>query len=281
MSEFPDKPLLDKLATFGDPRKTWRWAEGDPDYVSALVLQPQHVPALIEIARQWVTREDWPEDEADLSIYAPIHAWRALAQLRASEAIGPLLDMLGKMDERGDGWHLEEFPDAFALIGPEAIGPLASYLADAGHGTYARICAGHSLQRIAEDHPDTREQVVGLLTGSLAQHEENEAELNAFLIAYLLDLKATESAEAIERAYAAGNVDERICGGWHKVRVGLGVPGLGLVKEPEAPSSRGPAMPPLIQTMPPSIQTDHRLKNRLREQRKRQRKAKKQNRKRR
>jgi len=39
----------------------------------------------------------------------------------------------------------------------------------------------------------------------------------------LLDLKAVETAAAIEQAYAAGFVDETVCGGWEEVRYELGL----------------------------------------------------------
>lgn len=222
MNEYPYEPPLDKLLALGDPRKTWRWATGNPDYVGTLGLTQQHMPALIDIARQWVTRQDWPTDKKDMTVYAPVHAWRALAQLHATQAIAPLLEMLGEMDKRGDQWHLEEFPDAFALIGPAAIDALAAYSTDAAHGTYARICAVHALERIARRHLDTRNQVVGLLTAELAKYERNDRDLNAFLISYLINLKATESAAMIERAFAAGNVNEMVCGRWEKARAKLG-----------------------------------------------------------
>ena len=69
------------------------------------------------------------------------------------------------------------------------------------------------------------------LTGQLAGHEPELYSLNAFLVAYLVDLKAVESAEVIERAFAAGLVDETICGHSTAIRQELGVEGLGLVPE--------------------------------------------------
>jgi hypothetical protein len=47
----------------------------------------------------------------------------------------------------------------------------------------------------------------------------------------LLELKATDAAELIERAHAADRVDISVNGNWNTVRKELGVKGLGLVPE--------------------------------------------------
>jgi hypothetical protein len=39
-------PPLDRLATYDDRSATYRWHEGDPDYVTELVLGPEHIPSL-------------------------------------------------------------------------------------------------------------------------------------------------------------------------------------------------------------------------------------------
>lgn len=104
--------LRHALDTFGDGRETPHWPDGDPDYVDALGLTRDDVPQLLEVAREWL--EPFPEPEADEdydpAVFAPMHAWRGLAQLRAPEAVALLIAMTGPMDERGDDWHLEEFP---------------------------------------------------------------------------------------------------------------------------------------------------------------------------
>jgi hypothetical protein len=70
--------------------------------------------------------------------------------------------------------------------------------------------------------------VVQILTELLNHHQPSQYALNAEYVYGLLNLQAVESAEAIERAYSAGVVDEGVCGDWESVRQELGVPGLGL-----------------------------------------------------
>jgi hypothetical protein len=213
------------LQKAGDACTTWRWLEGDPDYVAGYALTAEHIPALIALATEWV--EDRPDDD---TLFGPVHAWRALGQLRAVEAVQPLLDMQDELDEVGDDWYLEEFDHVFGLIGPPAIEPLAAYLADESHGEFPRVKAASGLQEIARRFPETRERVVALLSGALARHQDATF-LNGSLVAELLDLKAVESAEVIERAFAANVIDPTIAGDWDYVRQELGVPGLGIAPD--------------------------------------------------
>jgi len=241
--------LRERVERFGDPHETWKWEIGQVDYVGRLGLTVADVPELLAVAREWAEPMDWPEDEDYVAGYAPIHAWRGLAQLGAAEAIPLLLEMMDPLDEDGDDWYLEEFPHVFAWIGPACLPALEGYLADAGHSVFARVAAAGGLRELVKRHPDAREEVVKALCQTLARFQETDPEINAFVIGDLLDLKATEAAELIERAYVADCVEIGIVGNWNMVREELGVPGLGLVPEElagmewiwarDAPADRG------------------------------------------
>ncbi len=275
---------LERLSRAGDPRDTWRWEQGDPDYIKQFGLGPEHIPSLIDLARQWAEDKERPEDD---TLYAPVHAWRALGQLRAVEAVEPLLAMQNQLDKESPDWYLEEFHNVFGWIGPPAIPALAAYLADRQNAEFPRGSAANGLCQIGKRHPEARDEVVGILTQQLAQNEPEVYSLNGFLIGYLADLKAVESAEVIERAYAAGVVDEMVCGYWTKIRKELGVEGLGLVPDREG-SPFGSLMPrPRFPHLPlpdhDDRDRDHQRERDKKEKakRKQQEKAKKRNRKRR
>jgi hypothetical protein len=231
MDLFTLGPPLDRLARRGDARPLWGWRERDPDYPREFALTPADVPDLIELARQFV--KSLPEEEYLWS--APIHAWRALGQLGAVEAVQPLLDMQDKLDALRDDWYLEEFHDVFALIGPAAIPAIAAYFQDRTHREFPRVSAANGLCEIAKLDAASRARVVDLITGELAAKLEGQYALNGCLVGYLLDLRAKESAEVIERAFAAGIVDELVAGNWRTVRDELGVEELGLA--PDQPSA--------------------------------------------
>ena len=227
--------VIEALRQRGDASGDRDWPYGRPNYVAEYSLTAAHVPALISLATQWV---DEPSESS--AVYGQVHAWRALGQLRAVETIQPLLDVQDDLDERGDDWYLEEFSRVFGLIGPPAIGPLKAYLSDESHRELPRSSAASGLAEIARRYPETREQVVDILTAELSRHQQNLGEFNGLVLSSLLDLRAAESAAAIERAFAANVIDPTVVGDWEDVRRELGVPGLGIApdRSPGWPSIR-------------------------------------------
>jgi hypothetical protein len=275
-------PPLDRLCKMGEVEYSVEWKGTDPDYVAELGLTSRHVPGLIEIAREWQEADDYPEDDAG---WAPLHAWRSLAQLRAVEAVEPLLAMLTVLTETGDDYHVHDFPVVFGMIGPPAIAALAAYLHDPAKPLYARITVGDGLCSVGFRHPEARGETLDALMKQLARFEENRYEFNGFLVEQLTRLRAVEAAELIERAFASNRVTEDISGYWGTVRQTLGVAGLGLAPDV-------PPRPPRQDETPfhwhdgPSPGASEQTRKREREKkekakRKLQEKAKKRNRKRR
>ena len=175
--------------------------------------------------------DDYEEGEkAPVNFFdAAIHAWRCLAQLRAPEAVPVLLGMIDTLAKADDDWFLDEFPFVFGWIGLPALPLLRDFLAAPGHEEYARACVAESLSNIAKNHAEAREEMVAVLVEMLSRFDKTDKMVNGHLVAALLDLKAVEAAEVIERAHAADCVDLMTCGNWNMVREELGVEGLGLV----------------------------------------------------
>lgn len=221
--------LVEALRKRGDAHGTGRWLKGDPDYVAEYSLTPEHIPALISLATEWVDAP--PENDA---VHGPVHAWRALGQLRAVEAVQPLLDVQDELDELDDDWYLEEFHHVFGLIGPPAIEPLAAFLSDDSHGEFPRVKSANGLREVVRRFPEARESVVAILTAELARYQKGVGSLNGFLVSDLLELEAVESAETIERAFAANVIDPTVVGDWGDIRRELGVHGLGIASDRSA-----------------------------------------------
>jgi hypothetical protein len=186
----------------------------------ALGLGPEHVPDLIRMA---LDEELYWSDVENDAMWAPIHAWRALAQLRAGEAAQPLTRLFCRIDEYDDDWVDEELPRVFGHIGPASIPVLAEYLADDAHGLWARVAAAHGLSEIGKRHPEARSAVVDALTETLERFAKLDPTLNAFLISFLVDLDAVEAVSLIERAFEAEKVDYGLMGDWEDVQVRLGL----------------------------------------------------------
>jgi hypothetical protein len=162
-------------------------------------------------------------DSDSQEVWAPIHAWRTLGQLRAAAAVEPLLTILEQGDDYPDDWAMDELPGVFGMIGPAALPVLASVLADASRDEPVRQVVPPSLVAIMGEHPETRAECIAVLAQQLDKANRGEAELNGFVVAALLDVAGAEAAPAMERAFAAGAVDRSIAGGWDGVQYELGL----------------------------------------------------------
>ena len=210
---YPD--VLRPLFTLGDPRAL---PGGDwPDYL-AQGLTAEQVPDLVRLATDKALHWDGAERP---DIWAPLHAWRTLGQLRAEAAAAPLLAALPAYSE--SDWFMDELPEVLGLIGESALPQLSAFLADSAHDLYERAVVGSGLEKIGLKHPGVRAACVVILRSQLERHAENDSTLNAFLIANLSDLKATEAAPIMEKAFAADDVDLGVCGDWEDVQIDLGL----------------------------------------------------------
>jgi hypothetical protein len=196
---------VDKLLTLGkaEPVDSDKW----PNYLE-LGLGPEHIPDLIRMATDQELRgpEQEEGEEEKPEFWAPVHALRTLGQLHTEAAAEPLVNMLSKVQH--DDWIQEELPQIYVMIGPAAIPALTALLADSTHDDYSRGFAAESLEAISKEYPESRSECISIISKQLEEFEENDYELNAFLIASLSHLKAVETLPLIERAFEADRVDE-------------------------------------------------------------------------
>lgn len=212
----PDySPPLDRLLTAGEPAFDEEWR----DYAQ-LGLTPEHVPELIRMATDMSLHQaegDRPE------IWAPLHAWRALGQLRAEAAIEPLLQLLAHPELRDDDWFMEELPRVLGRMRPSAVPTLVRFLDPPWPDDTTRVALAEALKEIAVEFPETREAVVTALANQLERTDRVDPDVNGWIVAALLDLDAAEAAPAIERAYEAERVEPSIAGRLDSVLYELGV----------------------------------------------------------
>jgi hypothetical protein len=180
----------------------------------------EHIPALI---RMMLDERLMASDAHSSALWAGVHAWRALGELEAAEAAKPLVGLLDWIDEREDDWVLAEVPVVFGKIGRSAIPVLEVYLADRARPLFGRIAAAHALAEIGLGKPRARDECVAVLSAALERFAEADPALNAFLVSYLLDLEAVETADLIKRAYDAERIDVQVVGEWEDARVELGL----------------------------------------------------------
>jgi hypothetical protein len=209
------RPPVDQLLTLARPKRHGT----DVDYTN-LGIGGEHVPELIRMATDEALNS---APSKSTLVWAPVHAWWALAQLRAHEAVVPLLSLLQRIDDDHDDWVGEDLPHVLAAIGPTVVEPVTAYLADPSHGEWARVAAAITLGRVGQAHPEARTECVTRLTAQLERFTEQSNILNAYLVSPLLDLRAVEAAPVIEKAFAAGRVDEMAQGDWEDVQIELGL----------------------------------------------------------
>ncbi len=203
-----------KLSQIKVVPRTERW----PNYVEEVGLTPEHVPELIRMMADEALNE---AGEDSLEVWAPVHAWRSLGQLRAEEAVEPLLTTLFK--NRDADWEREEIPCVLGLIGESAITPLTTYLAKRRHKEWTRISATESIERIAKSNPELKARCLEVLAHQLKDYVRGPRSLNGFLVSSIVELEGTDYAELMGEAYGAGRVDETICGTWPNVQIDMGL----------------------------------------------------------
>lgn len=210
----PYLPPVDRLLKLGaEPARRRVW----PDY-RHLKLEPRHVPALVRMATDPALHA---AEERDPAGWAPIHAWRALAQLRADAAVEPLLKLLEREIEHP--WVAEELPAALGMIGPAALHGATLLLFDEGKDEEVRLAAAGVIVNVAHEHPERRDEAAATLVRQLEDWPHQSPLLNAYLVADLVELGEREAAPLMEAAFAARAVDLTVMGDWEDAQIDLGL----------------------------------------------------------
>lgn len=229
-------PAVQRLFELPEPQ----WGETPPkwrDYRSDPGVGPDDVADLLEVATDPLLLGAEIDDAAitedvlamaDANWAAPVHAWRALAQLGAEAAIEPLALLASEGDEWDTDWIHQELPEVMAQFGAPALPVLLGLLDQPAHPDDAYLAWVEGLALLGNTHPELREPVVTALTEQLAQYKTNTPALNAFFVFGLVNLKAGGAAPLMEAAFAEGKVDESVSGNWDDAQVLLGL------KEPDA-----------------------------------------------
>lgn len=188
-----------------------------------LGLTVEHVPELLRILDN--ITDFWPEVDVFNApeSYAPIHAWRALGQLKAELAIPSLVRLIVWNEDENADWIMEDIPAVLGMIGPASIPPLRDYLLKPDKFEWASVTMAHSLAEIGNQNPEYRNACLDALQASLEQYADNGETINAFLIDYLAELKAVEAAPLVERAYQADAVDISVLGDFEDFQILVGL----------------------------------------------------------
>jgi len=207
---------VQQLLSIGEARsyKPSEW----PDYCARFGLQREHISDLIRMACDAALNQ---ADSGSDEVWAPMHAWRALGQLRAEEAVLPLLALLRAAED--DEAATEELPTVFGMIGPAAISPLAAFLADRSNPDLVVSTALSGVKEIAARHPECRAECVGILVRMLEPRAETDPTNAGFAVWALIDLGAVEAIDAIRDAFRRDAIDISVVGDVEDVEIALGL----------------------------------------------------------
>jgi hypothetical protein len=204
-------------------------------------------------------------------VWASLHAWRALAELQAREAVPHFLELLNWAD---DDWMTSDIGGFFCRMGPEILPVAGEFLGDRSKKMWPRGAVAEGISALGRKFLAYREPCIQLLCDGLKQASENEPEYNGLLVAALLDLEAVEAAPILEQAFATGNVDETIAGDWDHVQWDLGLSD----RPPEQPALDSP-LPGWIRSVGGTDTRTAKQKRKAKDKRKAARASRKRNRK--
>jgi len=214
--EYDLSPRASGLLDFGRP-EAGPWV----DYPS-LGFSSEDIPSLIRIIDDHDLVWDSPQDSP--VVYAAVHAWRAVAQLRGEAAIPALIGLIEGIDTHDDDWSVEELPDVFTMIGPASVPHLVEFLSrPIREKIWGPITASNSLEKIGGHYPEARAGCISGIAAALERFPKQDETLNAFLISDLAELRAVEAAPLVERAFATDKVDLFVDGDWEDFQVKVGL----------------------------------------------------------
>ncbi|WP_008318798.1 hypothetical protein [Leptolyngbya sp. PCC 6406] len=207
-----------------------RW----PNYIEIAGLTINHIPELITLVQDDVIWQLWLDDEAaaeafqanypdrdpDKAFFAPIHAWRALGQLQVLEAVPVLAQVLSRYDL---DWCWEEIPWALSLMGPDAIAPLLTTIANPEISGESKVFLVETFDHLVTLFPESRDACIAGAMEVLANYEENIPAVNGNLCVFMVQNKVVEAADLLEAAHSKNCVDIHFIGTWATVQVELGL----------------------------------------------------------
>src|SRR3954452_638889 len=188
-----------------------------PDYATTYGLRSEHGAELIRLACDAALYGSDPDGTA---VWAPIHAWRALGQMRAAASVPPLLTVL-KSAGLDEDWAHTELPVVFGLIGSAAIPPVARFISDQSHSTFPAATAVMGVKEIARRHPECRGECIGILERTLERDGNTDPGLKGFAVSALIDLEAVQAIDVIRRAFRRKSVDLSIAGDVEDVEIAM------------------------------------------------------------
>lgn len=189
-----------------------------PDYCAKFALGREHIGDLIRMACDTALHQ---ADSTSSEVWAPMHAWRVLGQMRADESIVPLLAFLGTAED--DEAATEELPAVFGMIGQTALPPISEFLSARSNPGSAVATAIFGIKEVAARYPECRAECLGILVRMLEPQAEVDPSIGGCVVSALIDLGTVEAIDVIRDAFRRNAVDISIAGDAEDVEIALGL----------------------------------------------------------
>jgi tetratricopeptide (TPR) repeat protein len=189
-------PPVAELFALGEPMFGPEW----PHYVAAHGFTLEHVPELLRLLD---AREFDELNGDDARVWAPIHAARALGQLRAEQAIEPLIDFARR--HQGDDYLVLEH--IMEDIGLPAVDALVRWLRLPAATDDEHMTPIEALERIALANPSEHARITSELAALLLHFDRRPANLNSLLCDALYSLDATAYRSLVAQVLDSGRFD--------------------------------------------------------------------------
>ncbi|MCX7383596.1 MAG: SEC-C metal-binding domain-containing protein [Alphaproteobacteria bacterium] len=209
-------PPVSQLLAIGDDKvadhHSWR------DYAGEYGFSSADIPELIQLATDW----DAGTGENDPAVWAQMHAWRALGQMRADAAVMPLLTVLEDADE--DDYAADrDVPVALGMIGAAAFASVERLLVHPDTSLGTRLNLIGALATMVEFHPDLRAACLHRFERILAGYPVRDETVNGFVLIACGDIRAVELIVPIRAAFADDAVDISVAGDLEDIEIKLGL----------------------------------------------------------
>jgi hypothetical protein len=176
------------------------------NYPEKFNFDATHIPELIDVLKK-TDLESVTMQKVENS--APMHAWRALGQLNATESVKFLFESLIKNSE-AIIFYLE-LPVVIGMMDENAIEPTKEYL-EMEHNDRLdiKLCAIESLTKLANHITASKNRIATIFIESLNEYSFNNYKFTTYLIKALMELEITKANELIEEIIDVEEYDSEI-----------------------------------------------------------------------
>ena len=167
------------------------------DYLKLLALNESDIPELLSILKEGEIEKIYGGINED---YSPLHAWRALSQLQAVDAIDTMIDIAIENDDAS--WLIIEFSRIIPVMGYDVIDKVEVRLTELEESERIDMLNFliKGLVALAIGDELSQGKIIELLHTQLAEYKFNYDTYNSYLANGLVKLDSHKSIGLIELA---------------------------------------------------------------------------------